>query len=35
MVNDSLLAMRFCNLCIEDDVPDHSVLEKSQGNIRR
>jgi hypothetical protein len=25
MVNDSLSAMRFCGLCIEDDVPDHSV----------
>jgi IS5 family transposase len=26
MVNDSLSAMRFCDLFIEDDVPDHSVF---------
>jgi IS5 family transposase len=28
MVNDSLSAMRFCNLSVEDDVPDHSVLSR-------
>ena len=28
MVNDSLSAMRFCGLHIEDDVPDHSTLSR-------
>jgi IS5 family transposase len=28
MVNDSLSAMRFCNLCVEDDVAAHSVLSR-------
>ncbi|MDR2064249.1 MAG: transposase [Prevotellaceae bacterium] len=28
MVNDSLSAMRFCELNVEDDVPDHSVLSR-------
>jgi len=28
MVNDSLSAMRFCNLSIEDSVPDHSTLSR-------
>jgi IS5 family transposase len=33
MVNDSLSAMRFCNLCVEDDVPDHSVLSRFQSAL--
>ena len=28
MVNDSLSAMRFCDLSIEDSVPDHSTLSR-------
>jgi IS5 family transposase len=28
MVNDSLSAMRFCGLNLEDDVPDHSTLSR-------
>jgi IS5 family transposase len=27
-VNDSLSMMRFCDLSIEDSVPDHSVLSR-------
>jgi IS5 family transposase len=33
MLNDSLSAMRFYDLCIEDDVPDHSVLSVYFGCI--
>jgi IS5 family transposase len=33
MVNDSLSAMRFCGLCIEDDVPDHSVLSRFRSEL--
>lgn len=28
MVNDSLSAMKFCNLKIEDDIPGHSTLSR-------
>jgi IS5 family transposase len=35
MVNDSLSAMRFCGLCIEDDVPDHSVLSRFRSELTR
>ncbi|MEM6718568.1 MAG: IS5 family transposase [Bacteroidota bacterium] len=33
MVNDSLSAMRFCNLSIEDSVPDHSTLSRFRSEL--
>ena len=33
MVNDSLSAMRFCGLDIEDSVPDHSVLSRFRSEL--
>ena len=33
MVNDSLSAMRFCGLNIEDDVPDHSTLSRFRSQL--
>ncbi|MDR0619793.1 MAG: IS5 family transposase [Bacteroidales bacterium] len=33
MVNDSLSAMRFCGLNIEDNVPDHSVLSRFRSEL--
>lgn len=34
MVNDSLSAMKFCNLTIEDDVPAHSTLSRFKRELR-
>lgn len=33
MVNDSLSAMTFCNLSLEDDVPDHSTLSRFRSEL--
>ena len=33
MVNDSLSAMVFCDLKLEDDVPDHSVLSRFRSEL--
>lgn len=35
MVNDSLSAMKFCGLRIEDSVPDHSVLSRFRSELTR
>lgn len=35
MVNDSLIAMRFCDLSIEDSVPDHSTLSRFRTELTR
>lgn len=35
MVNDSLSAMRFCGLSIEDPVPDHSTLSRFRSELTR
>ena len=32
MLNDSLSAMRFCDMSIEDTVPDHSTLTRFRNN---
>ena len=34
MVNDSLSAMKFCNLTIEDSVPTHSTLSRFKKELR-
>lgn len=34
MVNDSLSAMKFCNLTIEDSVPGHSTLSRFKKELR-
>ena len=34
MVNDSLSAMKFCDLTIEDDVPAHSTLSRFKKELR-
>lgn len=33
MVNENLAAMRFCNLQIEDNVPDHSTLSRFRSDL--
>lgn len=33
MVNENLSAMHFCNLQIEDDVPDHSVISRFRSEL--
>ena len=33
LVNDSLSAMRFCGLDLEDDVPDHSTLSRFRSEL--
>jgi len=33
-VNDSLSAMKFCNLTIEDSVPAHSTLSRFKKELR-
>lgn len=33
MVNDSLSAMRFCGLALEDSVPDHSTLSRFRSDL--
>lgn len=35
MVNDSLSAMRFCDLSIEDSVPDHSTLSRFRSELTK
>jgi IS5 family transposase len=34
MVNDSLSAMKFCDLTIEDKVPGHSTLSRFKKELR-
>lgn len=35
LVNDSLSAMRFCNLSLENNVPDHSTLSRFRRELIR
>lgn len=33
MVNDSLSCMKFCGLCLEDSVPDHSTISRFRSEL--